>query len=127
MGSMSIWHWLVVAVNTPIPSHLENAIAATFNAYNKAEFAATLNAAIAGRAQVASVLVLAAREEEYAEIEESLEGIGAHVFFLAGGIGAWQEHSSMMDAMQKHQVVVAKSMAGGGALVRPAGCGGCPK
>lgn len=120
--------WLMVAVNSAVPDDLNDAMAMTINASNQTEFVATLNAAIGSRAQVASVLLMAARDEEYATIAGWADEIGAHVFFLEGGLAAWSVHSKMMAGMQNQRVLVARSTGTvGGAVVRPAGCGGCPK
>ncbi|MGD9613704.1 MAG: DUF1573 domain-containing protein [Kiritimatiellia bacterium] len=121
--------WLVVAVGDGMTNGPDGSVAIPFDVAQPEEFTAALEAALEARPQVASVLIATMNGEDLGSLAAAAGKANAFVFFLHGGWTAWAEHRQMMAAIQpgRSAVVRSASTSGGGATVRPGGCGGCPK
>jgi rhodanese-related sulfurtransferase len=121
--------WLVVSVGAGMTNPTAGSVAIPFDAAKPEAFVSALNAAIEARPQVASVLIVTNTGKEYGTMAAAVNEIDAFVFFLEGGWTAWAENRQMMEALQHSHTAVVRntSKSGSGAIVRPGGCGGCPK
>ena len=121
--------WLVVAVGDGMTNGPDGSVAIPFDAAQPEAFVAALNSALEARPQVASVLIATMNGEDFGPLAAAAGEVNAFVFFLHGGWTAWEEHRQIMAAIQPGRVAVVRSTStsGGGATVRPGGCGGCPK
>lgn len=119
--------WLVVGSGVERQRLPEDAVAIGFDVAREDEFVSSINAALAERPKVLSVLIATSGGERYDAMADAASKVDAFVCFLEGGWSAWERQRQLSDSIREGKTAVVRaSAAGPGAPVRRTGCGGCP-
>ena len=104
-------------------------MALEFSSERKTEFADRIQALLADRPEVLSLVLVTPDGGMDPALAAVLDELDVFVYELEGGWEAWERHRQMTEAIQQGQSAdrtpVTRSSATGSA-VRRRGCGGCP-